>query len=189
MGRRLQTLRGGRGRRRRLLAVVEVVVMLGPVCHQMRLRGLHGDGDRRRRRRSYGINLRTGGRSGLTPKIRGPGLAERAEISIHHAGAARTGTGQNRVYSKTRPAGPFHCCHFYMRSTPVRRSAAAQTTPRKLSIVKQNNTKQCCLRLKKKKKKKWGGERRKDKCEAAIRGHFRHSFPPQSKKEKKKEKK
>ena len=99
--------------------MVQVVVMLGPVRYQMRFRGLHGDRDGRGRRRSYGINLRTGGRSGLTPKIRGPGLAERAEISIHHAWAARTGTGQNRVYSKTRPTGPFHCCRFYMRSTPL----------------------------------------------------------------------
>lgn len=154
--------------------MVQVVVMLGPVRNQMRFRGLHGDRDGRGRRRSYGINLRTGGRSGLTPKIRGPGLAERAEISIHHAGAARTGTGQNRVYSKTRPAGPFHCCHFYMRSTPLRRSAAAPTKQRKLSIVKQNNTKQCCRRLKK--KKKVGREERKDNWEVAIRGHFRHFF-------------
>lgn len=46
MGRRLQTLCGGHGRRRRLLAVVEVMVMLGSVCHKMRLRGIQGDRDR-----------------------------------------------------------------------------------------------------------------------------------------------
>lgn len=45
LGRRLQTLRGGRGRWRWLLAVVEVMVMLGSVCHKMRLRGLQGDRD------------------------------------------------------------------------------------------------------------------------------------------------
>lgn len=149
--------------------------MLGAVCYHMRFRGLHGDRDRRGRRRSYSINLRTGRRSSLTPKIRGPGLAERAEISIHHAGAARTGTGQNRVYSKTRPAGPFHCCHFYMRSTPLRRSAAAPTKQRKLLIVKQNNTKQCCRRLKHKQTKKVG-RGRKENWEVAIRGHLRHFF-------------